>query len=64
MTVVCNLDRGWGTLDGDRNRQWGVAARRTLWLGTRMDIGFHELHATVNCAIYFTYKYFLHTRGV
>lgn len=23
-----------------------------------MDTGFHELHATVNCAIYFTYKYF------
>ena len=23
-----------------------------------MDAGFHELHATVNCAIGFTYKYF------
>ena len=56
--TLCNLCRGWGTSDGDRNRQWGVAARRTLWLGIRVDIGFHELHATVNCAIYFTYKYF------
>ncbi len=26
----------------------GVAARRTLWLGTRMNIRFHELHLTVN----------------
>ena len=23
-----------------------------------MGVGFHELHATVNCAIGFTYKYF------
>ena len=23
-----------------------------------MGVGFHELHETVNCAIYFTYKYF------
>jgi hypothetical protein len=28
-------------------------------LGTRMNAGFYELHLTVNCAIGFTYKYFL-----
>ena len=28
-------------------------------LGTRMDVGFYELHLTVNCAIGFTYKIFL-----
>jgi hypothetical protein len=33
MTVVCNLDRGWGTSDGDRNGNKYFLPKRTLMAG-------------------------------
>ena len=50
--------RGWGYFRWGSKSAISSCQDVPRWLGTRMDIRFYELHATVNCATSFTYKYF------